>query len=212
MNGLDYGKRFLYLKDIYRRDDGSKWTHAQIERATDGFVRANYLTSLAHGRIRQPGIDRLQAVAQVMRFPYELWFRKESPTAVSGEAPPHTLVAKMNKIFEKRTNPATGEPFSVEEVAELTFGALSADQIQAARDGSIVDLNGSQYTALSNVFGVDVSYWYSNSDELPPLDEQWLAAARTEKGRAVLNKFNRTTESQKDMILFLLDQLVNEED
>ena len=212
MNGLDYGKRFVQLLDAHRKPGGAKWTQADIERATKGFVRANYLTNLVHGRIRTPGTDRLQAVAQVMGFPYELWFRKESPSEVSGESRPQTLSARLNQLFEKRPNPATGAPFTEDEVAELTFGTLSAERLSAAREDRIADLEGSHYTALSNVFGVDVSYWYTNADDLPPLDDQWLAAARTEKGRAVLNKFHRTSESQKDMILFLLDQLTNEDD
>jgi hypothetical protein len=207
VNGLDYGKRFLYLQERYRKPDGSKWTQAEIERATKGFVRANYLTNLVHGRIQQPGTDRLQAVAQVMRFPYELWFRKESPSELSGKDGPRTLAARLEQLFEKRPNNRTGRPFTNAEVAELTFGALSEERIAAAREGRIRDLEGSQYLALSNVFGVDVSYWYTDPDDLPPLDDQWLSAARTEKGRAVLNKFHRRSEEQKDMILFLLDQL-----
>ena len=212
MNGLDYGKRFVHLLEVYRKPDGSRWSHAQIERATKGFVRANYLTGLAHGRIRQPGTHRLQAVAQVMGFPYELWFKKDSPSEVSGESQPRTLAARMSQLFDKRRNPTTGEPFTNAEVADLTFGTISAERIAASRVGEITDLEGAQYTALSDVFGVDVSYWYTNADDLPPLDAGWLAAARTEKGRAVLDKFHRTSESQKDMILLLLDQLTGEND
>ncbi|MGB3633307.1 MAG: hypothetical protein WA982_04655 [Rubrobacteraceae bacterium] len=212
MNGLDYGKRFLYLKERHRKPDGSKWTHAEIERATEGFVRANYLTNLVHGRIRQPGTDRLQVIAQVMGFPYELWFRTQSPHELSGEEGPRTLTARLEQLFDKRRNARTGRPFTTAEVAGLTFGALSEEQILAARNGMVEDLQGSQYLALSNVFGIDVSYWYTDPDDLPPLDEGWLSAARTEKGRAVLNKFHGRSEEQKDMILFLLDQLAEGDD
>ena len=209
---MDYGKRFRWLQQRYKKPDGSKWTPAEIERATNGFVRANWLTNLVHGRFHQPGTDRLQAVAQVMGFPVEMWFRKETPSELFGQAPPTSLAGKLNALFEKIPNRRTGKPFTNAEVAELTFGKLSEEQIEAARTGRVEDLAGAQYKALSNVFGVDVAYWYAEPDELPPLDEGWLEAARTEEGRAVLNKFHNRSKEQKDMILFLLDQLAERDE
>jgi transcriptional regulator with XRE-family HTH domain len=74
---IDLGKRFLWLQERYRKPDGSKWTNVEIERATGGFVRGNYVTNLVRGRIHQPGTDRLQAIAQVMGFPAELWLSED---------------------------------------------------------------------------------------------------------------------------------------
>jgi len=74
---IDLGKRFLWLQERYRKPDGSKWTNADIERATGGFVRGNYVTNLVRGRIHQPGTDRLQVIAQVMGFPAELWLSED---------------------------------------------------------------------------------------------------------------------------------------
>lgn len=207
MNGLDYGKRFLELREKYRRLGKSKWSFAEIERATNGFVRANYLTGLVHGRIQQPGTDRLQAIAQIMGFPYELWFQALPSGELADQPSLRTLAGRLNQLFDKLVNSRTDEPFTNDEVADLTFGALSTQQITAAREGKIDDLEGSQYLALSNVFAIDISYWYTDPDRMPPLDDQWLSAARTEKGRAVLNKFHGRSEKQKDMILLLLDQL-----
>ena len=212
MNGLDYGERFLQLRDKYRKPDKTKWSFAEIERATDRFIRANYLTNLIHGRIQQPGTDRLQAIAQVMRFPYELWFQANHGEALAAPGDLRTLSGKLNQLFEKIPNGRTGEAFTDAQVAELTFGALSADHVTAAREGEINDLEGAQYLALSNVFGIDISYWYTDPDRLPPLEDQWLSAARTEKGRAVLNKFHGRSEKQKDMILSLLEEFAEAED
>lgn len=212
MNGLDYGERFLQLRDKYRKPDKTKWSFAEIERATDGFIRANYLTNLIHGRINQPGTDRLQAIAQVMRFPYELWFQANHGEALAGLGDLRTLSGKLNQLFDKVPNSRTGIPFTNVEVADLTFGTLSEEQVSAAREGEINDLEGAQYLALSNVFGIDISYWYTDPDRLPPLEDRWLSAARTEKGRAVLNKFHGRSEKQKDMILSLLEEFAEADD
>lgn len=212
MNGLDLGKRFLWLQERYRKPDGSKWTNADIERATDGFVRGNYLTNLIHGRIHQPGTDRLQAIAQVMGFPPELWFRKEPSQDLIGGPPAPTLAGKLNALFDKVPNQATGRPFTAAQASRLTYGKVSEELLEAARVGRVEDLSGAQYVALSNVFGVDVSYWYTDPEELPPLEGDWLSAARTEKGRAVLNKFHNRSEEEKDMILFLLDRLAERDE
>lgn len=212
MNGSSYGERFLELQERFLKPDGSKWTHAQIERATDGYVRSNYLTNLVHGRIRQPSTDRLEAVAQVMGFATELWFRKESVAAVEGQAPAATLAEKLNTLFDKVPNHRTGSPFTEAEVARRAGDRLDEELITKIRAGEVDDLEGTQYLALSNVFGVDVSYWYTDPDQMPPLDESWLSAARTDKGRAVLDKFQERSEEQKDMILFLLDQLAERDE
>jgi transcriptional regulator with XRE-family HTH domain len=213
MNGIDYGERFERFREIYRRPDGKKWSNMDIERATGGFVRGNYITNLKAGRIEQPGIDRLAAIAQVMGFPTELWFHKdrEPVEEVEAQKRPVTLADKLNLLFEVRINHTTGRPFTNRELAELTYGQLDEETITAAREGKVADLRGAQYVALSNVFGVDVSYWYSQPGELPPLDPDTVTALRNEKARAALNKFNERSSRQQDLILSLLDQLAEKE-
>ncbi len=147
-----------------------------------------------------------------MRFPYELWFQADNSEALAGLGDLRTLSGKLNQLFDKVPNSRTGEPFTNAEVANLTFGTLSEEQVSAAREGEINDLEGAQYLALSNVFGIDISYWYTDPDRMPPLEDQWLSAARTEKGRAVLNKFHGRSEKQKDMILSLLEEFAEADD
>lgn len=211
---MDYGERFERFREIYRRPDGKKWSNMDIERATEGFVRGNYITNLKAGRIEQPGIDRLAAIAQVMGFPTELWFHKdrEPVEEAEGQKRPATLADKLNLLFELRINHATGRPFTNRDLVELTYGQLDEETITAAREGKVADLRGTQYVALSNVFGVDVSYWYSQPGELPPLDPDTITALRNEKARAALNKFNERSSQQQDLILSLLDQLAEKEE
>lgn len=212
MNSENFGRQFQRLQDAYRKPDGTRWTGTDLSRATEGYIRPNYVTNLIKGRIERPGYDRLRAIAQVMGFPVELWFR-ELPDAPSGgpaeELPTRTLSEKLAAVFEaaNRHRPPD-EPLTSAQVAQLTFGRLSEQEIEDARAGNIEDLTGAQYLALSNVFGLPVRYWYTqDAAGIGPLEPDVAAAVRTRKGRQLLQKFHDRPEEQKDIILLLLDQL-----
>src|SRR5215218_10126584 len=67
-------RKFAALLDAYRRPDGTVWTGQQIQDVTDGFVSRSYVHQLRTGRIANPRLDKLQALAEVMGFPPALWF------------------------------------------------------------------------------------------------------------------------------------------
>lgn len=67
-------ERFARLLALYRKPDGSEWGGQDLERATGGAVGRSYVTNLRKGRIGSPGLDKLEALAQAMGFPPELWF------------------------------------------------------------------------------------------------------------------------------------------
>lgn len=73
----DWGYRFEKLRERYRRDDGSKWSGAAIERATSGKVTGHYVSELRRGEIQEPGISKIRAISEVMGIPIEEWFREE---------------------------------------------------------------------------------------------------------------------------------------
>jgi hypothetical protein len=66
--------RFGQLRDQYRRDDGSQWTYAALERATGGVARARFLSDLGRGEILDPGFIKIRALSIVMGFPVDRWF------------------------------------------------------------------------------------------------------------------------------------------
>ncbi len=66
--------RFLRLPDHYRRPDGSEWGGLDLERATGGAVTRSYVSNLRKGRIDNPGLAKLEAIARAMGFPPQLWF------------------------------------------------------------------------------------------------------------------------------------------
>ncbi len=59
---------------LYRRSDGSEWGGQDLEEATGRTVTRSYVSNLKSGRIANPGLDKLEAIAGAMGFPPQLWF------------------------------------------------------------------------------------------------------------------------------------------
>lgn len=74
---MDWGEKFERLRNQYRREDGSKWTGAALERATDGRVSAHFVSALRRDRIQDPGIEKVWAMSRVMGIPMDEWFEEE---------------------------------------------------------------------------------------------------------------------------------------
>jgi transcriptional regulator with XRE-family HTH domain len=80
-------ERFARLLDLYRRPDGSVWGGQDLEKATGGAVTRSYVSNLKNGRIENPGLDKMEAIAKAMGFPPELWFgRMDEGERVPDEA------------------------------------------------------------------------------------------------------------------------------
>ena len=77
---MDYGRKFVYFQDRYRKPDGRKFKHKDIERETNGYVSAAYISNLKQGHNENPSYDRLCAIAEVMGFPPELWYQRDVGT------------------------------------------------------------------------------------------------------------------------------------
>lgn len=74
----DWGRRFERLRDKYRRDDGSKWTGAAIERATDGEVGSHYVSDLLRGKNQDPSINKIHAISKTMGIArLDEWFEED---------------------------------------------------------------------------------------------------------------------------------------
>jgi hypothetical protein len=57
-------RKFESLLEAYRpRDGGGKWSGVELERATGGVLTRSYVTNLRKGRIENPGMDKLAALA-----------------------------------------------------------------------------------------------------------------------------------------------------
>jgi transcriptional regulator with XRE-family HTH domain len=67
---------FARLLETYRREDGRRWSGIELERTTGGVLTRSYVTNLRKGRIENPGMDKLAAIAKAMGFPSTLWFEE----------------------------------------------------------------------------------------------------------------------------------------
>jgi len=60
--------KFERLLKAYRSEDGREWSGVELERDTGGVVSRSYVTNLRKGRIENPGLDKLAALARAMGF------------------------------------------------------------------------------------------------------------------------------------------------
>ncbi len=91
MGGSEHvSERFLKLLALYRKPDGSEWGGQDLENATGGTVSRSYVGNLKKGRIENPGLAKLEAMASAMGFPPALWF-EEAEERITDQA----LVASL---------------------------------------------------------------------------------------------------------------------
>ncbi len=210
MSQLTFGKRLVLFLDRHKKPDGSIWSAKDIEAATDGFVTASYFLNLKADRIRQPGYERLRAIARAMGFPTVLWYEPPADweAAVAREISRQpSLKRALTVLFETTINDQTGRAFTTEEVARLSGGQLTREQVRALRTGELADPTMSQLMVLSEIFGVEPGFWYRPSEDLLALDSETFAAIRDEKSHLILSKIHGRDDLEKDMILRTLEHL-----
>lgn len=74
-------ERFRRLLALYRKPDGREWGGQDLEDATGGAVTRSYVSNLKNGRIENPGLVKMDAIAEAMGFPPALWFGDASEQA-----------------------------------------------------------------------------------------------------------------------------------
>ncbi|CAN5725055.1 hypothetical protein BH20ACT11_BH20ACT11_13370 [soil metagenome] len=205
---------FRKLLEAYPRADGTSWSGPKMEHDTGGLVNSAYFSNLLNGRINQPGLDKLKAIADVMDFPAQLWL--EDPASWGATGPRETLrftstsvsfAELLNGLFEASTNEKTGEHFSPAEIAYRTSGQVTELQVQQMRDGYTENPNIETVLALSEAFGIDFSYWFRRNKSKPLVEDRILEALRNEDSRLILARSSELSKDQKDMLLVLMEQL-----
>lgn len=68
-----YSQKLRLLLEMFPRSDGRAWRGADIERETDGVVSQSYFSQLRNGKYDNPGLYQLAALADAIRFPFDLW-------------------------------------------------------------------------------------------------------------------------------------------
>src|SRR5687768_17415827 len=154
---MHIAQKFEALLEMYRRPDGRRWSGREIDDATGGVVTRSYVTNLRKGRIENPGFEKLKAIAKAMGFAPEVWFEDglgEGRSIGQGERS-RGVADRLEHVFEVVRNPKTEEPYTNAEVARMTLGDLSVEEVERIRTGVINDPTVGQVAALAGVFGVE---------------------------------------------------------
>lgn len=175
---MHVAEKFERLLETYRHPDGRKWSGAELAKATGGIVHRSYFTNLRKGRIESPGYEKMRAMAMAMDFPPALWFEEKLGDGAKVEPVSEGLADRVEHLFQGVTNPKTGGPYTDVEVARMSAGDLSEEDIEGIRSGRIADPSVGQMMALGSAFGVESSYLLDRGQDLRVLDGGPDGAAR----------------------------------
>jgi hypothetical protein len=202
---MHIAQKFEKLLDSYRHPDGSRWTGQQIDEATDGVVPRSYFTSLRKGRIENPGYEKLAAMAKAMGFPPEEWFEESTSREPGGpDAKGSGIAGRVEHLFAVVRNPKTGEPYTNGEVARMTLGGLSKENVAGIRAGLVSDPTVGQVVALAGVFGLESSYLLDRGE--PVFDGELVEALRDEAVREATREISRLPERERRLVLRIVRQ------
>ena len=204
---MHVAQKFETLLERYRRPDGRRWSGQEIDEATGGVVTRSYVTNLRKGRIENPGYEKLAAMAKAMGFPPEVWFEDGLGEGRSIEQAEGSrgVAGRLEYVFEVVRNPKTGEPYTNAEVARMTLGDLSEEDVERIRTGAISDPTVGQVSALASVFGVEPSYLLDR-EEPPLLDEELVQALRDEDVRDITRESSRLPDRERQLVLGIVRQ------
>ena len=205
INAMHVSQTFERLLDTYRQPDGSRWTGQQLDEASGGVVPRSYFTNLKKGRIASPGFEKMKAIAKVMGFPPELWF--EDGAGLSSDVQSdgsRGIAGRVEHLFDVFANPATGEPYTNAEVARMSLGDLSQEDVEGIRTSAIADPTVGQVAALAGVFGVEPSYLLDQSETL--LDAELVEALRDANVREATCEISRLSERERELVLGIVRQ------
>ncbi len=171
----------------------------------------SYITNLRKGRIENPGYEKMRAIAKAMGFPPKMWF--EEDLGSEGGSPPQSegrgIPGRIEYLFEAVKNPKTGESYTNAEVARMSAGEITEEEVEGIRTGRIGNPTVAQVLALSEVFGVDPSYFLDRGKKPPLLDAEALRALGDQRSRLLLHKSLGLSDGEKDMLIDMVERLGN---
>ena len=208
---MHIAKKFEFLLGAYRRPDGRVWSGREIDDATGGVVTRSYVTNLRKGRIRNPGYEKLRAIAKAMGFPPKLWFEDSNSFLEASSIAPNEgrgdIAAKTERLFAAIMDDKTGETYTNAEVARKSLGDLTEGDVEGIRTGNIPNPSVSQVIALADVFGVHPSYFVDRGKKPPVIDREAMAILRDRTVSAIAHKSLRLPSRERRMVLSIIQQL-----
>ena len=204
---MHVAQKFEHVLDTYRHADGHKWTGAQLDDATGGVVTRSYVTNLRKGRIENPGYEKLRAIAKAMGFAPQVWFEDGlgEGRCIEQAAESRGVAARLEHVLEFVRNPSMGEPYTNAEVARMTLGDLSEEDVERIRAGAVRDPSVGQVAALASVFGVEPSYLL-DYESSPLLDEELVQALGDGDVRDITRESSRLPDRERQLVLGIVRQ------
>jgi hypothetical protein len=150
-------------------------------------------------------------MAKAMGFPVEVWFEDglgEGRSVGQAEGS-HGVAGRLEHLFEVVRNPKTGEAYMNGEVARMTLGDVSEEDVQKIRTGDVSDPTVGQVAALASVFGVEPSYLLDRGQP-PLLDEELVQALRDEDVRDITRESARLPDGERRLVLGIVRQFRNQ--
>jgi transcriptional regulator with XRE-family HTH domain len=154
-----------------------------------------------------PGYEKMRAIAKAMGFPPEVWFEDGLGEGRSiGQAEEsYGVAARLEHLFEVVRNPKTAKPYTNAEVARMTLGDLSEEDVERIRTGAVSDPTVGQVAALASVFGVEPSYLLDRG-EPSLLDEELVQALRDEAVRDITRESSQLPDGERRLVLGIVRQ------
>jgi hypothetical protein len=142
-----------------------------------------------------------------MGFAPEVWFEERLGEGRSIEQAEESrgVAGRLEHLFEVVRNPKTGKPYSNAEVARMTLGDLSEEDVERIRSGAISDPSVSQVAALASVFGMETCYLLDRR-EASLLDEEVVQALRDEDVRDITRESSRLPDRERQLVLGIVRQ------
>jgi transcriptional regulator with XRE-family HTH domain len=153
--------------------------------------------------LENPGYEKMRAIAKAMGFLPQVWFEEDlgdegrPPAGPEGRGIP----GRLEHLFKTIKNPKTGEPYTSAEVARMSAGDLSVEDVEGIRTGKIADPSVGRVAALAAVYGVAPSYLLDRGKEPSVLDEEVLGALADETSTAILKESVSLSEREKEIVL-----------
>lgn len=205
---MKVSEKFEALLEAYRHPDGRRWNGRELEDATGGVVTRSYVSALRKDVIASPGYEKLRAIARAMGFRPEVWFEEEipvPPAAGNGEKKDVGLSGRLEQLFDAVIDEKKGRPYSNAEVARMSLGGLTEEEVAGIRSGEVTNPTLDQILALAEVFGVSPSYF--TEKEAPLLDREVMSVLADKDASAVVHRTLMLSGGEKKMVLDLLDNL-----
>jgi transcriptional regulator with XRE-family HTH domain len=207
---MHIAQKFEHLLDTYRHADGRRWSGQEIDEATGGIVTRSYVTNLRKGRIENPGYEKMRALAKAMGFAPDVWVEDGlgDVRSIGRVEVSRGLAGRVEHLFEIVRNPKTGEPYTNAEVAHMTLGDLSQEDVEGIRTGAIGDPTVGQAVALAGVFGVESSYLLDRGE--PLFDRELVEVLRDTTVREATLEIWRLPEKERRLVLGIVRQFGSE--